>query len=414
MTLSRLLCGMTALLMLAAPASHAGSLQILYAFKGGTDGTNPAASVIVHDGALFGTTNGGGNTGCGGFGCGTVFRLDAASGTETVLHRFTNSPDAATPFGPLLAAGRTLYGATLAGGTVYPGKGGVVAVNERNGSETVLGSLGSGALGYAAYGGLASAAGGLFGTTSIGGTGSGTIFQVDPSGGVHVVYEFAGGAGDGAAPEGNLIAHGGVLFGTTLAGGRSDYGTVFRFDPRTGQETVLHQFQGTDGIDPTSLVYDKGQLYGVTAGGGNRSCILGCGTIFRIDVATRAFSTLYFFNGGVADGYAGSSIVMLNGVLYGTTGAGGPYRFLCEYGCGTLFQYDLSARTEKVLNFFFKLKDGIFPNGVTVSDGVLYGTTGSGGDVKCEDGSGCGVVFAYTPEPDAGLRPPSSSAPPFR
>lgn len=393
----RLLCGFMAALTLAAPACRAGSLNVLYGFHGGTDGTNPLAGVIAQDGALFGTTEGGGNNGCGGFGCGTVYRVDAARGAEKVLYRFADSPDAALPSGTLLRQGHALYGSTIGGGTMAPGMGAVFAVNDHGGSETLLGSLG-GALGRGANGGLAAVAGGLFGTAEEGGTKSfGTVFRADPSGGLKVAYNFEGGSKDGSAPYGNLVTHGGLLFGTTLVGGQAGYGTVFQLDPNTGAEKLLHSFQGGDGIEPISVVYDRDHLYGVTGGGGNPSCNLGCGTIFRIDLKTGAFSSLYDFNGGVSDGLAGNSIVVLNGVLYGTTGAGGQPSALCEFGCGTLFQYDPATRTEKVLQFFHRLKAGIFPNSVNVSNGVLYGTTQSGGDLKCEGGSGCGVVFAYAP-----------------
>jgi uncharacterized repeat protein (TIGR03803 family) len=54
---------------------NTGVETILYAFRGGTDGATPAASLREVKGTLYGTTDAGGGTGCYGYGCGTVFAL---------------------------------------------------------------------------------------------------------------------------------------------------------------------------------------------------------------------------------------------------------------------------------------------------------------------------------------------------
>ena len=93
---------------------------VLHSFTGsGGDGEYPLAG-LVRDaaGSLYGTTANGGVYGgaCGGFGCGTVFKVNSA-GREIVLHRFTGSPDASTPYSGLVRdeAGN-LYGTTFSGG----------------------------------------------------------------------------------------------------------------------------------------------------------------------------------------------------------------------------------------------------------------------------------------------------------
>jgi len=48
---------------------------VLYSFKGGSDGAFPSDLIANHRGALFGAAARGGNSACGGFGCGTVFEL---------------------------------------------------------------------------------------------------------------------------------------------------------------------------------------------------------------------------------------------------------------------------------------------------------------------------------------------------
>jgi uncharacterized repeat protein (TIGR03803 family) len=47
--------------------------DVVYSFRGGTDGAYPDDGVISVSGALYGTTSEGGGKGCNGFGCGTVF-----------------------------------------------------------------------------------------------------------------------------------------------------------------------------------------------------------------------------------------------------------------------------------------------------------------------------------------------------
>src|ERR1700733_5934734 len=96
--------------------AHANGFETLYAFQGGTDGSQPPAGVVADaSGNLYGTTSWDGTNGCSD--CGTVFKL-APDGTETVLHDF----GAFTGDGWLPTATVTLdpagnvYGTTYAGG----------------------------------------------------------------------------------------------------------------------------------------------------------------------------------------------------------------------------------------------------------------------------------------------------------
>jgi uncharacterized repeat protein (TIGR03803 family) len=56
--------------------------------------------------------------------------------------------------------------------------------------------------------------------------------------------------------------------GAKRGGGSTGEGTVFKIDPRTGSETVLHSFTGSeDGAFPyAELFYHHGNLYGTTYG----------------------------------------------------------------------------------------------------------------------------------------------------
>lgn len=84
----------------------------------------------------------------------------------------------------------------------------------------------------------------------------------------------------------------GNLYGTTTSGGAGG-GTVFRIE-KTGGFAVLHYFTGApDGYLPSSrLVLDAaGNIYGTTAEGGNAQVcpFFGCGVIFEIKCDTCSF-----------------------------------------------------------------------------------------------------------------------------
>src|SRR5579864_9431278 len=103
------------------PSTSGYSESILYAFKGGSDGAQPIASLIEDaSGALYGTTlDGGGGTACAA-GCGTVYKLTPGDRRykETLLYRFANPSHGLLPQGSLIAdAHGALYGTTLAGGS---------------------------------------------------------------------------------------------------------------------------------------------------------------------------------------------------------------------------------------------------------------------------------------------------------
>jgi uncharacterized repeat protein (TIGR03803 family) len=108
------------------PPSSGGSwtLNTLYTFQGGTDGSYPQSGVIAdNQGNLYGTTAAGGNAGACLGGCGTVYRLVRHNGwQEQVLHRFSrHAGDGQDPESSLLMLGGKLYGTTYIGGSTLSG-----------------------------------------------------------------------------------------------------------------------------------------------------------------------------------------------------------------------------------------------------------------------------------------------------
>ena len=217
---------------------------------------------------------------------------------------------------------------------------------------------------------------------------------------INPVYTFSN-ASNGANPEaGVIVGPNGSLYGTTIYGGTSGSGTVFNLRPSATacvavlcpwQETVLYSFlNGGDGAYPGygNLIFQAGDIYGSTAGGGNS----GLGTVYELMPSGDGWteSVLHSFSG--SDGATPFSGVLFDssGNLYGTTTAGG------TGNAGTVFKMTYSSGsgwTESVLYSFLNGNDGGYPTaGLTLgSSGVLYGATSNGGS------GGGGTVFKLTP-----------------
>jgi uncharacterized repeat protein (TIGR03803 family) len=198
------------------------------------------------------------------------------------------------------------------------------------------------------------------------------------SSGYSVLHGFTGGQ-DGKYPLASLIVFRGKLYGTTCEGSATNDGTVFTISA-SGAEKTVYSFIGSSGECPAAnLIPLKDTLYGTTAKGGTN----GLGTVFSVTKGGKE-SMLYSFRGR-NDGYQPlGGLTVHNGVLYGTTYYGDTY---CGYhsklfGCGTIFSITTSGN-ETVLHKFNSdapYYDGSNPAaGLIFSKGAFYGTTSAGG-----------------------------------
>lgn len=332
-----------------------GRKKRLHSFGGGSaDGAYPNGSLIDVNGTLYGTTMYGG-AGCGyNDGCGTVFSI-TTNGTETMLHSFDNKSDGKYPYAGLLDVNGTLYGTTAGGGSSCD---------------------------------------------------CGTVYSISTSGSEKIIYNFAGHS-DGAEPQAGLTDVKGTLYGTTAYGGSSDDGTVYSVTT-SGTEKVLHSFSGSpDGALPSSGLVDvRGTLYGTTPSGGNALCYevsSTCGIVFSVTTSGKekvfyTFSPSNDYGGGAAPS---AGLISVNGVLYGTAPVGGNGYGCYDIGCGVVYSLTTTAQ-ETVLHVFNGGSDGARPDSSLIAvDGTLYGTTPYGGGSNCPKTgsrhSGCGIVFALTP-----------------
>ncbi len=374
------------------PSSTSSKYKVLFSFGSnvnGYDGVSPTADLITLMGVFYGTTEYGGAAGYA-HGDGTVFRV-TASGKEVVLHSFTGSPDGAEPVADLVTVNGTLYGTTSEGGTY---NGGTVFSITRAGKEKVLHSFGYATDGAQPRAGLIAFRTRLYGTTYEGGAYSkGTVFAISETGSIERVLHSFGTGTDGANPLAMLVNVNGSLFGTTQVGGHG-FGTVFKIST-AGREHVLHRFKGPDGAYPDAgLIAATGTLYGTTGGGG----ATGSGAVFSMTLSGKDQRVLHSFSTNGSDGSAPvAPVTMVNGVLYGTTSTGG------AEGEGTVFRLSGAGR-ERVLHSFGSYQyDGIDPlSGLTEVNGTLYGATYGGGVnlPSCPRSDGyCtyGTIFALQP-----------------
>lgn len=435
-TASRILFAALAILTQRIAAAQSPHYETLYSFKGSPDGGDPKAALVIgKNGALYGTTEGGGASDLG-----TVFEMTKTAGEpwkETVLYSFGS--DGSYPRAPLVFGGTgALYGTLIGGSVIFeltpPSTAGSAWTQTTLYTVSYLEAMPNGPLLFGP--------GGTIYTTTEGPPASqaGEAISLAPPatpGGAwteSVLFAFDGVPG-GSTPLAGVVSEGGSLFGTTLYGGDEfcgdgGCGVVFELTPPKAPggawtETILHTFGAVagDGFEPMGplTVGPGGTLYGTTYYGGQNVCADplggpsgGCGTVFALTPpaspgGTWGYSVIYNFTGANGDGALPTAKVVVgkSGALYGTTSAAGsaasasacPASYYVFGNCGIVFELTPPSTpggpwTETILHSFSGANgDGAIPLGsLTLSSGgVLYGTTSAGGT------AGRGTVFAIKP-----------------
>ncbi len=287
----------------------------MHAFAGGVnDGANPFGSLLLAGSALYGMTS------HGGYGYGTVFKIETDGSGFSLLHALGYSEPGCWPEGSLIISGTTLYGIGKFAGNYRIHEalhyGGIFKL-QTDGSDfrwlhAFMDGLENGTSQAAPTGSLVLSGSILYGTTSA------AIFKIKTDGSDYFELRNL------YFPRGSLIISGTTLYGTTSVGtSYGNDGTIFRIETDGSDYSRLHRFAPGvgDGEDPHGTPIRSGStLYCMTTYGGKSDM----GTIFKIQTDGSGYSVLHHFAGGPADGSQPFGDLVLSGSnLIGMTFRGG-------------------------------------------------------------------------------------------
>lgn len=215
----------------------------------------------------------------------------------------------------------------------------------------------------------------------------GTAFRITTSGELTVLHEFD--TTDGATPSGGLtLGRNGRFYGTAETGGANGFGTVFEMTP-DGLVKTLHDFAGGSGggsptAPPIQSLY--GDFYGTTFATGGIEGMPGVeGSVYKI-TEDGSFTLLHGFSGPDGDIPWGPLVQATNYWFYGTTAGGG------THGDGTIFRISSKGEFESLFNFDGTHGKGPYAELIQAYDGDFYGVAVNGG------AHNSGVVFRMTPK----------------
>lgn len=210
---------------------------------------------------------------------------------------------------------------------------------------------------------------------SAGGSEAGLIFRISPGNRYTELHRFALDGGP-AVPAGLVEGPDGEMYGASSRGGEFDAGTLFRMS-RQGRVKLLYAFGGTPKhcqvpAGPMTRASD-GRFYGVTSAGGHA----GRGCTFQMTKDGVVTVLHEFANDGIDGARPNSAPVEASdGLLYGTTASGG------RHDTGTLYRMNRNGWLQ-VIHHFHDAPDsadhGRPTSGLVEGpDGQLYGTADGG------------------------------------
>src|SRR5271165_3323647 len=385
--------------------AQAQTYKVIYNFTGQNDGGHPVGNMAIDRGGnLYGT-----GYAFGQYGFGTVYKLTKknSSWLFAVLYAFQGGIDGAyAGNGVTIGPNGTLYGVTTFGGfgcgTVFnlkpPPTHPATPFSPWN--ESVLYRFNDDNYNCRTASTVTfDKSGDMYGVTDYHGpAGGGTVYELTPSGsGWQETTLYASKSGEGGQPNGAVVLDsGGNLYGANAFGGPSDAGTIFQLTP-SGSGWTMNVLTGFP------LRNDGDRPYGgvILDPSGNVYGTTsfygsdGGGTVFVLTPGAWTFSLLYSFAGN--GGPVASLTMDPAGNLYGTTGNDGAYQQ------GNVFKLTPSngGWIYTDLHDFTGGADGAYPTGSVLLDanGTLYGTTLYGGTGPCSINqyTGCGVIWKITP-----------------
>jgi uncharacterized repeat protein (TIGR03803 family) len=298
--------------------SPTGTESIIYSFPSNWSFCFSGLT-LGRDGNFYGTcfSTPGGNGG--------IFKLTPA-GVFTDLHDFTGADGDTEPvYAPIQAADGNYYGVTgyypYSCGNVYQVTAAGVYKNLHTFSGSDCGTASS--LIQASDGNLY----GTLYTCSLNATGLGCVYKISTAGVFTEIYGFSASSGYGPC-TGVIQGKDGNLYGATNDAAANNFGSIYKLTI-AGVQTDLHDFvQTTDascvdnaGRTNVNLVQvTDGSFYGVNGAYGPT----GNGSIYKLTQA-KVFTAFLLPNPPVDGNFPLSTLIQnTNGLLYGTTPSGGP------------------------------------------------------------------------------------------
>jgi uncharacterized repeat protein (TIGR03803 family) len=392
--------GVTITLVPQLAFSQTYNYSTIYNFTGGADGfqvsgiyQGPAGHLYATTDATYDNPPSSGN--------GAIVELAAGTHAVSIVDSLPSGAGLpAIPEGPFYFDQHgNLYGLSVYGGPNNAGT--FFEIPSGSHSATVLTSFtGSNGDNPFAPGLTSDSTGNIYATTFFGGigytgtinTGFGTLFKI--AAGTNSITDLVQFNGtDGKNPGGNLLMDSsGDIFGITEAGGTNNDGTLYELPAGSTTLRTLFNFANADAYPGGGVITDsQGNFYGVTSGtlGGG---VGGYGTIFKFNINTKQFTTLFTFDGTDGGSPGGQLYLSPSGNLIGTAGFNG------LNGLGNIFEFNPQTEALTILHSFDDANgstDGIFPSGLVADpQGNLYGVGGHGGLY------GEGTIFELTAVPE--------------
>ncbi len=230
----------------------------------------------------------------------------------------------------------------------------------------------------------------LYGETSQGGINNkGILFSFNPfTEKDSILFNFNG--SEGSEPDRYLyLMQNKLIYGVTSYGGSNNDGVFFKYNLLTGIEDSIINFSGLNGSTPASGIVNgnNGFLYSTTQLGGR----YGAGTIFTYNPVSNKDTVVFNFKGDSGRSSEAGLYLLNDTSIYGMTTEGGFYSY------GVIYRINPLTNKYTVLYNFHGNSDGAYPQGTFIKDsnGLLYGFTGQLGS------GGGGTLFSFNPNTNA-------------
>ncbi|MGB9205551.1 MAG: choice-of-anchor tandem repeat GloVer-containing protein [Terriglobales bacterium] len=369
----------------AAVPAQAQTPTVLYRFAGfNGDACSPRGNIVQgRDGNMYG----GGAAACG-TGSGTIYKISPA-GVESAFFIFPQQWLNCGGAGLTLGSDGNFYGACESGNPAT-GMGSIFRLTPAGVFTDLHDFTGANGDSLPVYPPIQASDGNFYGVSGNEVQVCGNIYKLTPAGVYKNLHTFTFGSECHSsnlfqASDGNLY---GTLANCTLPG---SVGCVYRIST-AGAFKEIHGFAVTTGNVPcTGLIQGKdGKLYGATQQGAAN----GNGNIYKMTTAGVATDLHDFTNATDAScvnnvGPPVNLLQVADGSFYGVNPAYGPN------GTGSIYKLT-SANVFSAFQFPNPPVDGDLPSSTLIqnTNGLVYGTTPSGGGGTCFGGACFGTFFS--------------------